>query len=116
MSVMSRFPMGAGGSYAEGTANPIMSGQEYTFDVSGLPFMPQVIYGSIYAYSDTYADTHNTAVENVEGTAKKLIATANGYSANPNYAMQEKGFKVQGRTPPGVGPTFGATLAWKAWG
>ena len=116
MSVMSRFPMGAGGKYAEGTASVTLSSEAYAFDITGLEFTPKVVFGSVSTYSDIYADAHKTAAEHVDGTTVKLVATPNGYAANPTYTIGEKSFRVKGYTPPGNSPNYGASISWKAWG
>jgi len=116
MSVISRFPMGAGGSYAEGSSSLTMNSNGYLFEVTGIAFTPKIVFGTVYAYSDTYADTHKTTVENTDGTTVKLLASPNGYSGNPTYTIGEKSFRVAGNAPPGVGTRYGANLSWKAWG
>ena len=115
MSVMSHFPMGRGGSYAEGDESITFNGRNYSFRIS-LPFVPKVIFGEVSAHSDTYADNHKTAVENQEGAAVKLLASPNGYSANPDYTIVGKGFTAAGLAPPGMGTSGAASIRWKAWG
>ena len=116
MSVMSRFPMGAGGKYAEGTASVTMGSQAFAFNITGLDFTPKVVFGAVSAYSNVYADAHKTMVEYVNGTTVKLVATPNGYAANPTYTIGEKSFRVEGSTPPGSNLNYGASISWKAWG